>query len=287
LAYQTARGDSNPPLLWVSRAGAEIGSVPAEAAVIFPRLSPDGSLVVGRRTTGGSSDIWITDLARGLATQLTFTRNAGEARWSPDGKRLALVRPLVAASAFDVERRTEQPLGEPGGGSASWSPDGRWLLQQMDDIVRLTTSDKSAPPIDIRAPRGRVRQAEFSPDSRYIALISGADEVYVHAMPPDTRQWKVADGGSMPRWRRDGRELFFVSSESTIMAVDVTIGDSFSAGVPRELFRTPRVSPTMGYDVTAEGDRFLIPQVPGQEDVPITVVRNWWVELERTRKPSR
>jgi hypothetical protein len=93
----------------------------------------------------------------------------------------------------------------------------------------------------------------------------------------------VESGALIATRRRDGRELFLVSPVGAMMAVDVTTGGTFSAGVPRELLHQPVVTQTQGYDVTADGQRFLVPGARAPVDVPITVVMNWWVELARDR----
>ena len=114
---------------------------------------------------------------------------------------------------------------------------------------------------------------------------TGRDEVYVQATPPATFRTKIwINSGTLPRWRADGKELFFVSpaDDSTMMAVDVDTGASFSAGVPRPLFKTGgEPSLVSGYAVRADGQQFLMPgRVTQAETWPITVVLNWWAELE-------
>ena len=103
--------------------------------------------------------------------------------------------------------------------------------------------------------------------------------------PPATQRIKVSiNGGVSPRWRRDGREIYFLNQDA-VMAVDVETKDTFSAGVPRELFKTSGRNMTNDiYDVSADGKRFLLPaRQTGADDRPITVVLNWWVELESRR----
>lgn len=143
-------------------------------------------------------------------------------------------------------------------------------------------------PIEVGPSNSTSTLATFSPDARFIAYHSnesGRSEIYVRATPPATQRIKVSiNGGVSPRWRRDGREMYFLNQDA-VMAVDVETRDAFSAGVPRELFRTTdRVMTNEIYDVSADGKRFLLPaRETGADDRPITVVLNWWVELESRR----
>ena len=147
--------------------------------------------------------------------------------------------------------------------------------------------DDGEKPTNIQPPNGRLRDGHFSPNSRYYAFVSdesGRDEVYVQAVPPSSFRTKISiDGGIAPRWRRDGKELFFLSPSSTLMSVDVNAGAAFSTGVPRELFKTAG-GPDLafgGYVVSRDGQQFLMPGRDSQTDTwPITVVLNWWSELE-------
>ena len=150
-------------------------------------------------------------------------------------------------------------------------------------IVRVTDEQK---PIVLQPPRGTVREGYFSPNGRYIAFVSdesGRDEVYIQAMPPASFRTKISiNGGVLPRWRADGKELFFVSPDSNMMSVNVNTDATFSAGIPRPLF-TAGGGPGLveGYAVRADGQQFLMPGRDAQAETwPITVVLNWWAELE-------
>jgi hypothetical protein len=146
--------------------------------------------------------------------------------------------------------------------------------------------DSSQKPIVVQPPSGQLREGYFSPNNRYIVFVSDESdrqEIYVQAMPPASFRTKISiNGGILPRWRADGKELFFVSPDSTMMAVDVDTGAPFSAGIPRELFKTAgRPSLVNGYAVSSDGQQFLLPGRDAQAETwPITVVLNWWAELE-------
>jgi dipeptidyl aminopeptidase/acylaminoacyl peptidase len=127
------------------------------------------------------------------------------------------------------------------------------------------------------------RNGRFSPDGRYVAYASdesGTNEIYVRSFPDAGGRWQVSKkGGTQPRWRKDGRQLYYLSGGTRIMSVDVTTGATFQSGDPKPLIdaRVP-----VGYDVAADGKRFLVATTAeeGAAD-PITVVLNWKAALKR------
>jgi Tol biopolymer transport system component len=135
-------------------------------------------------------------------------------------------------------------------------------------------------------------QARFSPNGHYVAYSSNASgkrEVYVQTFPnPQGGKWKVSlGGGGQPRWRGDGKELFYISADSKMMAVEISTAPVFKADVRKILFAAPirDTANTTGYDVTADGNKFLIDSVPTETSVPavipITVVLNWDAALKK------
>jgi len=132
--------------------------------------------------------------------------------------------------------------------------------------------------------------ARFSPDGRFVAYASdesGRFEVYVQTFPASGGKWLVsANGGAQPRWRRDGKELFYIAPDRKLMAVDVKAeASTFVVGVPKALFQTHVISypnPRNIYDVSADGQRFLIITPPEETtSTPVTVVANWTADLKR------
>ena len=126
----------------------------------------------------------------------------------------------------------------------------------------------------------------FSPDSRWIAYQSdesGRYQVYVQSFPVGSGKWQIsAEGGSRALWSRDGKQIFYISPDWKLMAVDVAAhGDTFEAGVPRVLFQTSMVqAPGRNYDVSADGKRFLVDSTVEQQEIaPITLVQNWTAAL--------
>jgi Tol biopolymer transport system component len=137
-----------------------------------------------------------------------------------------------------------------------------------------------------------VRNAQFSPDGKFVAYSSsetGSSEVYVSPFPAFNSRWQVSrgDGGEEPRWRRDGKELFFLAPDGRLMAVDVKTGPAFETSLPISLFQTHPRQPIsamdfFSYDVTADGEKFLInTKVDASNSAPMSVVLNWSAELEK------
>jgi hypothetical protein len=147
----------------------------------------------------------------------------------------------------------------------------------------LFALDGSQKPIPVGSRKGRSGQGQISPNGKFIAFTSnesGRNEIYVQAMPPATGYQKVSiNGGLSPRWKSDWKELFFVSPDAEMMAVDMTLEPP---GVPHRLFKGADPDDLANYDVRPDGQQFLIfMRQRGTQDAPITVVLNWWAELRQ------
>jgi serine/threonine-protein kinase len=288
-------------LVWVSRNGTEQPLTAAAHAYRVPRLSPDGrriALVIAEQET----QVWLYDLSRETPTRLTFEGNDNVfPAWTPDGKRIAfrsnkegppnLFWQLADGSGRLERLTTREYLQVP----LSWSPDGQLLAFQevnpttRSDIWVLRLSDRKAQPFlrtpfDETAPR-------FSPDGRWLAYTSdesGRREIYVLPYPGPGGKWQIStEGGMEPVWNRNGRELFYRSGER-MMAVDIIATQpSFAAGKPRLLFEGPYLPasiPSAEYDVSADGQRFLMLKPSEQAQgapTQINVVLNWFEELKQ------
>jgi eukaryotic-like serine/threonine-protein kinase len=283
-------------LVWVNRNGTE-QALPAPAqAYRYARLSPDGRRVA----VESDSQIWIYDLARDTFTRLTFegTTNQGPV-WTPDGKRITvdsnkegtanLFWQLADGSGGLERLGTSQRAQVP----RSWSPDGQLLafhennITSGKDIWVLRLSDHKAEPF-LRTPFNEGGPV-FSPDGHWLAYISdesGRPEIYVKPYPGPGGKWQIStEGGNEPAWNRNGRELFFRSG-SKMMAVEVTTQPTFSAGKPKLLFEgqyVPVQAGLMGtaYDVSPDGQRFLMIKASEQAPTQINVVLNWFEELKQ------
>ncbi|HEV2202294.1 MAG TPA: protein kinase [Bryobacteraceae bacterium] len=290
-------------LTWYDRQGKSLGTSGAGAsdASTELELAPDGTRVAVVRL--GST--WIDEFARGVTNRIRPPDTSVRPVWSPDGNRIVFASPpnvyVKAASnagkeevLFKFERATD-PL--------DWSRDGRWLLYQETDPI--TKHDLWALPMEEGKPAGKPpagkpivflqtasdeREGKFSPDGRFVAYVSdesGKSEVYVASFPAPSFRVPISNGGGyQPRWRRDGKELLYLTGDSKLMSVDVTLGGTFQAGVPKALFVVPIIGGGTGqlhrWDLTADGQRFIVDTVrSGDASAPLTLVENWTALLRK------
>jgi serine/threonine protein kinase len=299
LLYQAGSSQVLAQMVWIDRTGRELGPLGAPGDLANPRISPDGKRVavdiIDHQT--GNMDIWIYPSSGGVATRVTSDPAIdGAAVWSPDGERLAFMS--LRKGHPDVYIRSASGAGgeecilqsERAKYTADWSPDGRFILCRVIDAK--SNLELWAVPVEgdrkpfpfLKAGFG-ASHGQFSPDGRWVAYASnesGKWEVFVAPFPGPGGNWKVsAAGGSEPRWRRDGRELFYLAPDGKLMAVEVKPGATFEAGAATPLFPTRRrvtVSSTdmFSYDVAPDGQRFLVSKDVGEvTSSPLTVVLNW------------
>jgi Tol biopolymer transport system component len=305
LVYHTGAA-AKRKLLWIGRDGKQIQEAAPEDEYTSLRLSPDSKrALVGRRdASDGKIDLWLLDLGRAVMTRLTVDgRETGFAVWSPDGRSVAYSserRGVVqiyrkdAASGGLEEQLTDGP--EPNY-VTSWSHDGHYLFSTR---VRGNTNDIWALPVKGVGPAGQkpflaaridsyAGSAAFSPDGKWMAYHSaesGRTEIYARpfteAASGKTGKWQVSSqGGMSPKWRADGRELFYSTSGGIAAAAVRTGSGNFESDAPHDLFRGPG---GREYDPSADGERFLVlaPIAAGPASAsPLTVVVNWQVWLNK------
>ena len=288
-------------LVWRDRSGRKLlvfGQ--AHENVFDPALSPDGLLVAAVGFENDNVDIWIHDANRPIATRLTFDA-ALEHRpvWSPAGDQVAFsskrqgnndifVRPADGSGEAKALVATRWPEFV-----SDWSSDGRYILYHRndpktgDDLWYLQRKDDNSgyEPVPFLQTPFRELAAKLSPDGQFVAYVSdesGRYEVYVQRFPGGGGKRLVSrNGGGQPRWRRDGKELFYVA-HGTLLAIDVTTMPNLSMGSPRELFESVGLnSPTVQYyDVSADGQWFVLRELMEVDDPPvIRVVQNWFAEF--------
>ena len=306
LAYRTGFVTALHKLTWFDRGGnvLETAGEPGEYNTVS--LAPDGHRVAVSRVEGGNSDIWLYEFAGGRTTRLTFDPGVDWlAVWSPDGSHI--IFSSSREDGLNLYRKpssgaeNEQPLLKSNLGkfAQDWSPDGKFLLYSQgggsDAELWFLPLKGDAKPQPYLRTGFYDSQGRFSPDGQFIAYTSnasGKNEVYVQPFPDSSSgKWPVSKGGGVqPRWRRDGKELFYISADSKMMAVDVTTNPTFRAGIPKVLFPAPiwgggSVQNVTRYDVTADGKKFLINTVASEDGAsavtPITVVLNWEALLKR------
>ena len=302
LVYRGAR--QNMQLAWVDREGKQLGSVGPPGDYRNVALSPDGRRVVFDRYGGNSAtrDLWLYDLSRGTASRLTFDpADESDAFWSPDGQEI--VFGFNSGDSHGLYRKPASGIGQAEmlvKTSAltyprDWSSDGRLILYQVFDpktawdlwVLPLLGDRK---PIPFLQTEFSEQEGRFSANGRWIAYDSdesGRREVYVQSFPASAGKWQIStDGGYNPKWRRDGKELFYIAADGKFMGAPFNAGATFEAGVPKALFQTSFIgSPTGGfnhYAVTADGQRFLLNVPTGEGSAsPITVVLNWTAGLKK------
>jgi hypothetical protein len=167
----------------------------------------------------------------------------------------------------------------------AWSPDGRFVLYHVGttrELMALPVAGDQTPIVVVRPATGIVDEPAFSPNGRWVAYNAddtGRHEIYIKAFPPTDARWQISTaGGVQPRWRGDGRELYVVTPDGAMMAVDIGGAAAIEAGPPRELFRTGlSVSPvTDQYAVSHDGKRFLIMRpLGGPPSLSFSAILNW------------
>ena len=301
LVYIRGNGLPQRQFTWLDRQGNILGTVGKPGNVYSPRLSHDGKRLAYdmSEVANDNGDIWVHDLERDIPTRLTFDpRNESAPIWSPDDRRLLFFANFPGRSdLFTVPSDgtgSAEPLFRNDGENVptDWSNDGTSVLVQTSaagtagtDLLIYSTGDKKVAPwiaSSFDEKRGR-----FSPDRRWLSYDSdesGRMEVYVRGFAGEGK-WRVSsEGGHSSAWRRDGKELFYVSPDGRLMSVPVTPGPEFRGGTPVALFRVPTLfnfDEVSQYDVSPDGQRFLMNlEQPTQGGLAMTLVTNWTALLK-------
>jgi serine/threonine protein kinase len=307
LAYVpgTARAPQSS-LVWVDRQGAS-KKLPAPLNnYSAPRISPDGKLLA-LQIASGPSDIWIYDFERDTLTRVTFAGTNAAPVWTPDGRKV-VYRSIQGSPSFRWKLAdgsgTEEvvlpyssfsEVNAIGSVPSSISPDGKTLLYgglgaSGTTITYALSLDGSFTSHRYLDSTHQVTSTRFSPDGRWVAYVSnesGPEQVYVQPFPGPGGKWMISvDGGSYPRWARNGREIFFMNG-ADMMSVPVDTQPTFKAGTPRKLFENRAYARLGNYDVAPDGQHFLMTMQDDAAASPnqLNVVLNWTEELKR-RAPA-
>jgi Tol biopolymer transport system component len=302
VVFRTGSGGGQRQFVWFDRSGKEIEKLgsPDTALSSYPVLSPDSRRVALSRVVNGNEDVWLLDIGRGALSRFTFDPADDEfSIWSPDGSRIV----------FDSNRNGTLDLYQkPVSGAASeevlladthsklpqdWSPDGRFLLYRIIDPktsndLWVLSLDGDRKPFPVIQTKFDERNGQFSPDGKWIAYQSnesGRFEIYVQPFPDPLAKFQVStNGGAQVRWRRDGKELFFIALDNRLMAAPIRLdsgGQALEAGAPVALFAT-HIGGAVGQDVyrqqymvSPDGQRFLMNTIIEETTSPITVLLNW------------
>jgi Tol biopolymer transport system component/predicted Ser/Thr protein kinase len=304
-----AGGGRLTTLVWRDRNGKRLDELASGGEFVTPRIAPDGRRVAFARVDGSSTDVWLADLTKGSINRFTF--DPGVERWpiwSPDGTQLTysagslpttvdLYR-RAASGAGNTERLTSSPSAQH---PMDWSFDGKLLLFTRNETGVGTglfiLVPGQAPYAFLQTPVSE-GQSQFSPDrSQWIAYSSddsGRREIYVKpftpGQPASDARWQIsATGGAMPRWRGDGRELYYWGLDGAIMAATVDgSGTAFRSSSPAPLFKveTPTLRTNdISFDVTRDGSRFLLVETAAETGFqPLTVMTDWTAVLKKPEK---
>lgn len=282
------------------RSGKAVATAGQPGSYAQPNLSPDGTRAVVMRNDprSGNQDVWVIDLATGNGTAITndvYPDNGPI--WSPDGKHVAYVS--TREQLAGIYRKAADGTGQeellfqytPGAGMVmtDWSPDGKFITFYTGVIVLVpvgTPGDaKSRKEIDWLREDYEAAQGRFSPDGRFMAYLSNEEkvdrgEVYIRPFDPNKpetlppgKPLRVSKDGTvgMVTWRQDGKELYFLSRDWEVMAVDITTTPALTAGTPRVLFKLPGPlpgNPLQWKNVSQDGQRFIFSMPTGGGAAP-------------------
>ncbi len=300
LLLQPGRADVGQQLVWFDRSGKQLGTVGQREQILQVQLSPDrnkAAVIIGDPLGA----VWIYDLQRNTRTRLTFLNGtvAGSA-WSPDGKQIAFSINNGKGGHFQIYIQPADGSGTPKAFLpdppqdqviTDWSPDGKYLLYFEGAIgsqkLWAAPVDGSGKPFLATADTGVTFDGQFSPNGRWVAYgiyDAGRSDVFVAPFPPTGAKWQVSqNNGSRPRWRADGKELYyFPPGDNQLYATEVDgSGNSFQIGRTQTLFRTNLNGLGWLFDVSKDGQKFIVQVAAEQSDRPLMLVVNWTEELKK------
>jgi serine/threonine-protein kinase len=316
LAYMPGTSINTGPigrtLVWVDHEGNEEELAAQPRLYRFPSVSPKGSriAILAIDVETGDQNIWIWDDVRKNLFKLTFDESGKMTPvWTPDGKKIAFYSNREGGGIYwknsDATGEVEKVASDPDRilTPYSWSRDGKSLVVQ--EVVSQTNVDLSMLSMEGDRKRIPLLQTEYvegqpkvSPDGKWIAYASnesGRNEICVRPFPEvEKGKWPVStNGGSCPLWSPDGRELYYLGDDNSVMAVSVETSPTFGFGVPRILFQSRYVGFSVNggtpWDIHPEGDRFLMMKEPGTDSAGdilgssrrINIVLNWSEELKK------
>jgi Tol biopolymer transport system component len=300
-------------IVFYDRSGKRTGSLGERALYGETVLSPDGSrvAVITRDLPNESADLFVLDVATGAKTRLTTSARTEFVMapvWSPDGSRIAYVTILkgqegIYVRAADGQGSAEPLYRNPGAfmNLTDWSSDGRFLTFAISDLkggalyVLPLDGGLERKPVEILHSDLRMFGPRFSPDGRFLSYVvidqANKAEVFVRPIDPKTTDgpWQISDGSffSPGFWRRDGKELYYVARDRSIMVAEVSTTPTFSFTKPKVLFRQQSAVPERMAYVSADGERFLsLPPPRGPQLQQITIFDRQGQVVQRVGEPG-
>ena len=299
-SFERATQPSIRQLVWFDRSGKQMGTAGEPgAAASNPSLSPDGRWLLLQRTVEDNIDLWLIDLQRNLSSRLTENPGIDSMPvWSPDNNRVIFTSASTDGVGWTIasldkarpQERVPLPFDESVKIPSDWSADGHFILYTHFNQSPPTTDVWALPmegerqPLPVATTTYNERDAQFSPDGKWVAYESdgaGTPEIYLQPFPGPGAPTRVSvAGGTQVRWRRDGRELFYIAADENMMAV--AVGPTTSpprVETPARLFKT-NISPIRSisrqqYVASRDGQRFLILTDEERPVQPITLLFNW------------
>jgi eukaryotic-like serine/threonine-protein kinase len=304
-------GGSNSRIVWFDRTGKLVETVGVPGAITMPAISPDEKTIAFSKVgTGAERDIWLRDLVRGNERRLTTDGSANVTPfWSPKTGDRIVFRSSRGSHGGDLYLRASNGSGQdevllstPNPKTVNqWSRDGRFIvysendLKTRNDLWVLPMAEDGKPsgkPVPFVHSGFNEFQGQLSPDNHWMAYtsdVSGSREVYVQPFPSADNEIRISTaGGEQPRWRGDGKELFYQRPDQKIASVAITTTagpkPALKAGTPVTMFDAHSSIPnnfTFNYDVSADGKRFLVSADGGvasssaPSTPPLTVRVNW------------
>ena len=308
LLYRKSAPVTGRQLTWFDRAGKSAGEVGSTANYGNVDLSPSGDRAVVDIVSGNNRDIWVIDLARSVPQRVTFDPSSDwTASWSPNGDRVVFASSgRNAGNLTQIYEKSSNGAGmeialtaESPAVPVHWSPDNEYIIFSRVKSNSAGTYDTWLLPLRgerkerpfLQTPFDKF-QARVAPNSRWIAYStneSGVYQIVVQTFPdPNGGKWQIsAEGGVEPKWRRDGRELYYLALDGKLMSVPIETANGFEARRPSTLFQTPltvnRSQPSRDrrYDVSPDGRFLMITPAATGASPPITVLVNWPALVEK------
>jgi len=297
IVYRARPPQDDHQLIWFDRSGKEVTRLATPSvAGLAPTLSPDGRRVAVSRLVEGNRDIWVLDLDRNVFSRFTFDPAVEMSPfWTPDGRWIFFAsnrRGVLSIYRKSVAGGEEEPLlvTDQNINTANISPDGRMMFfsradpKTLRDLWAKRLDSTDAPFPILRSPYQDLN-GEFAPNGKWFAYQSsesGRYEVSLRQFGSSGPTIQISsEGGTQPRWRHDGRELFYVALDRQLMAVPVNFSPDAQAvkvGTPSRLFQTRIGGPNTlqgEYLVSPDGQRFLLDAPIRDVTPPITVILNW------------
>ena len=298
IVYGDAPNDQHQ-LEWCDRSGKVLATIGEPTRQSYPVLSPDNRKLAV--TNMYDFEIWLHDLDHGSRSQLTFSPALQYATsWTAKGE---VIYSSDRTGSWDIFSKPADGGGEDSPlvstpaneDMADWSPDQRFLIYAVDspetnsDLFYRQRGDdgKLGDPVAFLKTPFRETSPRFSPDGKFVAYVSnesGGPEVYVREFPSGANKVQISTHrGIAPRWRQDGKEIFYVEQRN-LMAVAITTHPAFSSAAPVELFQNAALP---NYDVSSDGKRFIVMEKPpAGPPLSIHVVQNWFEEFRPQRKAA-